>query len=305
MPGSFIYWLWSLETILEVTVVVCALAKHSFRRYLCLNLYMLFSLVVSVGRYQALSHFGLQSPQYAYFYFYSDAVLTIFLYVALITLYVHVFDEMETGKYVRLFAVLLLAATALFSYLVVQQSQHRMLTHFFFELSQNLYFVGLVLTYVLWGAILAPAGGRAHGAFAARGGATLMATLIFLFSAAALLQFFISYCRSLIAASIKQPLSAEVRDVTGIASAASGDDFARVIQLLQLCPERPEDQSEIRAIGAYFRLLNFVRATVARIIPALVAWTEMERGQCAYFAAVALERRIAFSRDMLSQQLDA
>jgi hypothetical protein len=132
-----------------------------------------------------------------------------------------------------------------------------------------------------------------------------MATLIFLFSAAALLQFFISYCRSLIAASIKQPLSAEVRDVTGIASAASGDDFARVIQLLQLCPERPEDQSEIRAIGAYFRLLNFVRATLARIIPALVAWTEMERGQCAYFAAVALERRIAFSRDMLSQQLDA
>ncbi len=154
MPGSFIYWLWSLETILEVAVVVCALAKHSFRRYLCLNLYMLFSLVVSVGRYQALSHFGLQSPQYAYFYFYSDAVLTIFLYVALITLYVHVFDEMETGKYVRLFAVLLLAGTALFSYLVVQQSQHRMLTHFFFELSQNLYFVGLVLTYVLWGAIL-------------------------------------------------------------------------------------------------------------------------------------------------------
>jgi len=36
-----------------------------------------------------------------------------------------------------------------------------------------------------------------------------MATLIFFLSAAALLQFFISYCRSLIAASIKQPLSAE------------------------------------------------------------------------------------------------
>jgi len=29
-----------------------------------------------------------------------------------------------------------------------------MLTHFAFELSQNLYFVGLVLTYALWGAIL-------------------------------------------------------------------------------------------------------------------------------------------------------
>src|SRR5260370_26663394 len=112
-----------------------------------------------------------------------------------------------------------------------------------------------------------------------------MATLIFLLSGAALLQFFISYCRSLIAASIRQPLSAEVRDVTGIASAASGDDFARGIQLLQLCPERPEDQSEIRASGAYFRLLNFTRATLARIIPALVALTEMEPWHRAYFAA--------------------
>lgn len=132
-----------------------------------------------------------------------------------------------------------------------------------------------------------------------------MATLIFLFSVAALLQFFISYCRSLIAASIKQPLSAEVRDVTGIANTASGDDFVRVLQLLQLCPERPEDRNDIRAVGAYFGLLNFVRATLARVFPGLVSWTEMERGQCAYFAAVALERRIAFSRDMLAQQLDA
>jgi hypothetical protein len=131
-----------------------------------------------------------------------------------------------------------------------------------------------------------------------------MATLIFILSAAALLQFFISYSRSLIAASIKQPLSAEVRDVTGIPNSASGDDFARVLQLLELCPERPEDRGRIRAINTYFQLLTAVRSTVARIIPALMAWTDMERGQCAYFAAVTLDRRIAFSRDMLAQELD-
>ena len=131
-----------------------------------------------------------------------------------------------------------------------------------------------------------------------------MATLIFLFSAAALLQFFISYCRSLIAASIKQPLSAEVRDVTGIPATASGEDFARVIQLLDLCPERPEDRGRLRVINAYFSLLNIVRSTVGRLIPALLSWTEMERGQCAYYAAVALDRRIAFSRDMLAHQMD-
>jgi len=131
-----------------------------------------------------------------------------------------------------------------------------------------------------------------------------MATIIFILSAAALLQFFVSYCRALIAASVKQPLSAEVRDVIGITAAASGDDFARVIQLLDLCPERPEDGRQVRAIGAYFGLLSFIRSTVARAIPALTKWTEAERSQCAYFAAVALDRRIAFSRDMLAQQIE-
>jgi len=131
-----------------------------------------------------------------------------------------------------------------------------------------------------------------------------MATLIFILSTAALLQFFISYSRSLIAASIRQPLSAEVRDVTGIPNSASGDDFPRVLQLLELCPERPEERGRIRAISAYFELLTAVRSTVARIIPTLMAWTEMERGQCAYFAAVTLDRRIAFSRDMLAQEID-
>jgi len=154
VPGSFIYLLWFLESLLEVAVIVCALRKHSFRRYLCLNLYMLSSLFVSVGRYWTLSHYGLRSIEYKYFYFYSDAVLTIFLYLALITLYLRVFDEINVEKYVRLAAILLLGGTALFSYGVVQQSSNRMLTGFFFELSQNLYFVGLVLTYVLWGAIL-------------------------------------------------------------------------------------------------------------------------------------------------------
>lgn len=132
----------------------------------------------------------------------------------------------------------------------------------------------------------------------------MMAAGIFIFSAAALLQFFISYCRSLIAASSKQVLSSEVKDVTGIQRVASGDDFKRVMQLLQLCPESPEDRNSVQAIGAYFRLLNFLRSTLARVVPSMNEWTESERGLCAYFAAVALERRISFSRDMLAQQMD-
>ncbi len=157
MPAAIGYVISFLGAVLEVTVVVCALKRRSFRRYLCLNLYMLFTFVVSVGRHQVLSTFGQRSVQYWYTYYYSDALLTICLYLALITLYLHVFDEMKVEKWLRLTAVLLLAGTALFSYGVVHQSfqsSGKMLATFVFELSQNLYFVGLVLTYVLWGAIL-------------------------------------------------------------------------------------------------------------------------------------------------------
>jgi hypothetical protein len=135
-------------------VVVCALKKRAFRRYLLLNLYMASAVLSELGRYKILAEYGYTSRQYQYFYFYSDAILTIFLYFALCTLYVHVFSEMNAERYVKMGTLLLLAGTALFTYAVVQQSTAKLVTHFVVDLSQNLYFVGLVLTYVLWGAIL-------------------------------------------------------------------------------------------------------------------------------------------------------
>jgi hypothetical protein len=164
MPGPLGYAIWFLGTLLEAIVVVCALRRSLFKRYFFLNLYMLLSAVVSVGRFRVLAHVhnNLSSPEYRYFYFYSDAVLTIVLFLGLISLYVLVFEEMKVERYVRLGAVVLLAGTSWFSYAVVSQSSARILTHFAFELSQNLYFVGLILTYVLWGAILKLRETRAH-----------------------------------------------------------------------------------------------------------------------------------------------
>ncbi len=154
MLGPADWVIWMLGTLFEAAVVVCALRRKALRRYFFLNLYMLFSVFVSLGRFQVLLHSGRSSVEYRYFYFYSDALLTIVLYFALISLYLLVFQELHVERYLRMGAVLLLAGTAWFSYAVVSQSSHRMLTHFAFELSQNLYFVGMVLTYVLWGAIL-------------------------------------------------------------------------------------------------------------------------------------------------------
>jgi hypothetical protein len=154
MLGPVDWGVWFLATLFEAAVVVCSLHRKSFKRYFFLNLYMLLSVLVSVGRFQVLMNHNVASDEYRYFYFYSDALLTITLFFALISLYSRVFEELHIEGYVRLGAVLTLAGTAWFSYTVVNQSTARMLTHFAFELCQNLYFVGLILTYVLWGAIL-------------------------------------------------------------------------------------------------------------------------------------------------------
>ena len=130
----------------------------------------------------------------------------------------------------------------------------------------------------------------------------MMAALILVFSLATLLMFFVSYCRSLMALSSRHMLSREVRDVTGIAAQASGGDFDRVVQLLSLCPERPDDRSGLQAVGFYYWILGVMDHTVARISPSLHGWAEQERAGCANYAVVLLDRRIAFSREILAQQ---
>jgi hypothetical protein len=154
MPGSASYAILLLGTLLEAAVVVCAVRRKVVRKYFVLNLYMLLCVAISLGRYHIMTHDGVSSLAYRYFYFYSDALLTIVLYFGLISLYVSVFEQLKVGRYLRIGAVVLLAGTCWFTYEVVSQSTHRMLTYFAFELSQNLYFVGLVLTYVLWAAVL-------------------------------------------------------------------------------------------------------------------------------------------------------
>jgi hypothetical protein len=47
-------------------------------------------------------------------------------------------------------------------------------------------------------------------------------------------------------------------------------------------------------------VLNRVSRPVA---PRFAGWVEQERKSCSYFAAVALDRRISYSRDLFTQQI--
>jgi len=132
----------------------------------------------------------------------------------------------------------------------------------------------------------------------------MMAAFILAFSILTMLMFFVSYCRSLTASSLQMSLTEEVLDVTGIQSRASGSDYARVVQILQLCPDRPEDRSNLQIVGAYYSFLNLLERSFAKLSPAVHNWAEEERAGCAHYAAVALGRRIAFNREMLAQQAE-
>jgi hypothetical protein len=132
----------------------------------------------------------------------------------------------------------------------------------------------------------------------------MIASLIFVIAIAGFLQFFVSYCRSLIAAYERVDLSEHAREVTGISDrSVNGQDFERLLQLVRMCPEPGDDSREIGAVRSYFGLLSAARAVFHRIAPSLEQSLERERGSCAYFAAVALDRRIAHSRGLMAEQL--
>ena len=132
----------------------------------------------------------------------------------------------------------------------------------------------------------------------------MIAALIFVISFAALLQFFVLHCRSILAYSRRVELSERVREVTGIASQdVTADDFERLLQLVRLCPERGDDHKEIRVVGAYYSLVDMLGRLTGSILPSVAHWSEGERQSCSYFAAVALDRRISYSRDLFTEQV--
>jgi hypothetical protein len=131
----------------------------------------------------------------------------------------------------------------------------------------------------------------------------MIAAFICALSVGVLLQFLVSYCRSILAASGKIELSERVREVAGMGrrSVAAGD-FARFLQLVHLCPDYEADETELRAIGVYFDLLRVLGHVSSVLSPRVARWAERERQSCSHFAAVALDRRISYNCGLFAQQ---
>ncbi len=152
--GSLQDWISNIGIAAGVYVVALSVLRRSFLKYFPLNFYVLAVAGMGVTRRLVLQNFGWESLEYRYIYYYSDVLLTVFLYLAILSLYQQVFAEMHVSKYIRGGGSMLLLLTAGVSYMMVQQNTQNLTGRFVVGLSQNLYFVGVVLTYVLWGAVM-------------------------------------------------------------------------------------------------------------------------------------------------------
>lgn len=132
----------------------------------------------------------------------------------------------------------------------------------------------------------------------------MIAALIFALSVLTLLEFFVSYSRSLIAASRGHLLSQETCEICGFTPrTVAGSHFWRLLQLIELCPEAGNDSTDVQVVTMYFRLLGLARSLFGWALASAAPWIESERGGCAYAAAVVLDRRIAYNRMMMAQQV--
>lgn len=147
--------IWILGSCAAAAALVAAVRARAYRLYFTLFLYCALSVLVATARFLTYYTFGYSSNEYLYLYYYSDTILTVFLYFAVMELYTKVFHEMGVNVHLRVGALLLLGGTALISYRIVSEANHaQLLGPFVVELQRNLYFVGVLLTYFLWGAVV-------------------------------------------------------------------------------------------------------------------------------------------------------
>lgn len=148
------YFFWVVGFILEIYIVVSSVFRREFFRYFPFNSYMLGAALVTAGAYSCIKRFGFTSTNYVYYYYYTESLLSILMLTVIIQLYLEAFKEMRVRRYVKGSAVAVVVATGLLSFAIVHQNRSQLTTRFVVALGQNLHFVGVVFTYVLWGAIV-------------------------------------------------------------------------------------------------------------------------------------------------------
>src|SRR5271157_938090 len=142
--------LWLLTTFVEGFVVYLFLIQGLLRKFLFLNVYLLLSAVIGVARYAVYSHFGFVPDGVTYFYFSSEALLTIFLFLSICELSLVLVGTRIQRRRIMLWSLGAFVLASLLSFSVAASGGPGVTTRFLIELSQQIFYVCCIAVVLLW-----------------------------------------------------------------------------------------------------------------------------------------------------------
>lgn len=150
MVGTYDFVIAALGVGISLGTVGVCLWRKCFARYILLNLYLLISSLFSLGCLYVIHTHGYNSPTYFYFYFTGDPLGTMLGYLAIGSLFDEMFRDSGFRRYVRPTLALFFVLVFGISVLAISRSVDHLYSRFVIEFQQNMYFVGVLLSFLLW-----------------------------------------------------------------------------------------------------------------------------------------------------------
>lgn len=149
--GLFSYGVWAAICLAKLIALVAAGVRRPYRHLNSLKGYLVVSLMGEACEFIALQRYGFTSHQYRYAYFASDLTITILGFFVLVHLLEKSFEQTSVHlPGLRSGAMLVFSGAATISGFYAFHRFGRSLPAFSTQLEQNLSFVGMVLTLLLW-----------------------------------------------------------------------------------------------------------------------------------------------------------
>jgi len=121
----------------------------------------------------------------------------------------------------------------------------------------------------------------------------MLAAMLFTISIVALAQFGLYYWRAVLSGVAAQPVSDRVLSAAHVENGrVTSEDFLTLSGLHELTPDLYPNGGGLGLVRLYYRLVEGVEALAGSHIPAIAAWSNHERGICARYAAVQVDRRL-------------
>jgi hypothetical protein len=134
--------------------IAASIARGVVRRYLFITLYAAAILLCDALRYIAMQRYGFSSKEYFYTFYVTDAILVTLIFLLILSFFETIFGNTPLRSYVRWVLLFLVVIVGVISDLMISHSLPHFYSRLLVEFLQNMYFAAVVLTALLWLAVV-------------------------------------------------------------------------------------------------------------------------------------------------------